>query len=343
MNNEFLYNKYKPLELKDLIGQKEVKSIINYLIKKKNIPCNYIFYGPKGTGKTSFSRIFFKKINCLKNFNGLCTNECLCKSNFPFKFDFLEVDAASNRKVEEMKEIIKFKDYVPVIYHYRTICIDEAQMLSNYSFNFLLKCIEESNKNFIIIFITTDFKKIPETIISRCMCLEFKKINKDLIFKKLLEISKKEKINFEEKALKIISENSEGSMRNALVTLDKLVALTNNKVSYIKALENTNLLKKQIIKRIVSLILEKKREELIFLVCSFKESTTDFYEALNVLHKYLSEEIIFLFKKKDDLLIKKLIKIRDCVSKEIFFFRKNLNQFNNFYYVILKCFLKINA
>ncbi|UOQ38020.1 DNA polymerase III subunit gamma [Candidatus Vidania fulgoroideae] len=344
MKNKFLYNKYKPLSLKDFIGQKEIISIVKYLIRKKNVPCNYIFYGPKGTGKTSFSRIFFKLINCSKNFNKVCTKNCLCKKNFPFKFDFLEIDAASNRKVEEIKEILKFKEYVPVIYKYRTICIDEAQMLSNHSFNFLLKCIEESNKNFIIIFITTNFKKIPETIVSRCMCLEFKKVEKDLICEKLIEISQKENINFEKKALELISNTSDGSVRNALVTLDKIVALTNNNVSYIKTLQNTSLLKKTVMEEIISLLLENNRKKLDFFISSFKDRTSDFCEALDSLYKHISKKIIFFFRgEEDSYLIKKMITIRDCISREIFFLKGKTNNFNNFYYVILKCFLKINA
>lgn len=341
MNNEFLYNKYKPLEIEEFVGQKDVIRIIKYLILNKNVPCNYIFYGPKGTGKTSFSRIFFKIINCSKNFNKKCSKKCLCKNKFPFEFDFLEIDAASNRKVEEIKEIVKFKDYIPIMYHYRMISIDEAHMLSNYSFNFLLKCIEESNKNFVIVFITTNLNKIPETIRSRCMCLRFKKISKNNIFKRIKYISEKEKIIFDEKSLKIISKNSEGSMRDALVNLEKIVALTNNNLSYKNTLKNIDFVDDFIIKKILKLIIDKNRKKIIDFIIFLKNKIKNFNNLIKNIFFYINKLVIDNFKFNKD--IKKLLILRECFIKEFIISKKiNEEQYENFFCVILKCFNKIN-
>ncbi|MGX7583082.1 DNA polymerase III subunit gamma/tau [Candidatus Vidania fulgoroideorum] len=345
MNNKFLYNKYKPLNLEDFIGQKKIIKIITYLINNKNVPCNYVFYGPKGTGKTSFSRIFFKILNCKNSFKNCFDKSCLCKKKFPFEFDFLEIDAASNRKIEEIKEIIKFKDYVPVLYRYKVISIDEAQMLSSYSFNFLLKCIEDSNDNFIIIFITTSFEKIPETIRSRCMCLEFEKISSNEIFLKIKEISEKEKINFDEKSLKLISKKSDGSMRDSLVLLDKIVALTENKVFYNSVIEILGTIDIEEIKSIFRFIINGKKKEMIdFITSNFSKRNINSIEFIKNIHSYVNKTLLNLYKlDKNNEKIISVMKLRDCLFEEISFLKNiNNNQYLDFFCTLIKCFLNVN-
>ncbi|QSW37763.1 AAA family ATPase [Candidatus Vidania fulgoroideae] len=228
MTKKFLYNKYLPQKESEIIGQYHIKKIINNLITNNTIPCNYIFHGKSGTGKTTYSRIFFNKINCK---NHPYKKPCTCKITNS-KTDFLEIDAASHRKVEEIKEVFKSRIYLPIQNKYRVICIDEAQMLSLYSFNYLLKIIEYENKKLIVIFITTQFNKIPTTIKSRCLCLNFKKIKTTTLLKYLLHITHQEKTPVNKKILKIIAKNSQGSVRQALVYLNKIIAYNTNKITH---------------------------------------------------------------------------------------------------------------
>ncbi|MGX7582651.1 AAA family ATPase [Candidatus Vidania fulgoroideorum] len=220
MTTKFLYNKYLPQVESEIIGQEHIKKIINGLIKQHTLPGNYIFHGKYGTGKTAYSKIFFNKINCQKHHQ---KSYCNCKRHCS-QTDFIEIDAASNRKVTEIKEFFKKRLYLPIENKYRIICIDEAQMLSSYSFNYLLKIIEQANKRLIVIFITTQFNKIPDTIKSRCLCLKFKKIRPKLLIKYLHYILNKEKLTINKNIIKIIAKNSHGSVRNALVQLNIILA-----------------------------------------------------------------------------------------------------------------------
>ncbi|AXN02480.1 DNA polymerase III subunit gamma [Candidatus Vidania fulgoroideae] len=218
----FLYKKYKPTNILNFVGQKIAKSFFFFFLKKKKFPSSYILYGSKGTGKTTFSKIFSKSIMCKKR-----KKICNCKSciNFKSNIDFNEIDAASNRKVEDISNIFENINYKPVFGNYKVYVLDEVHMLSKHAFNFMLNILENLPSYIKIILVTSEIEKIPETVSSRCFKIHFKKFKEKKIYNFLKCIIKKENIYIKKKILKEISFCSNGSIRDALVQLDYFFVL----------------------------------------------------------------------------------------------------------------------
>jgi len=230
MNYTILSNKWRPKNLDEVVGQEESIYTIKNIIKSKSIHNAYLISGQQGTGKTSLARIIIKCINCKINITINPCNKCSCciEIENDTNIDSIEIDAASKTKVEEIKEIINSSHYKNTQNRFKTYIIDECHMLSINSFNYLLKILEETKYNIIYILITTQLEKIPETIISRCINLNLKKISKNNIKKRLLQIFKNENLNYNDQAVNKLIDFSNGSMRQTLNTLEKL-----NKTKYI--------------------------------------------------------------------------------------------------------------
>ena len=223
-----LYRKYRPQKLEELVGQEHIKIALSNAIELNKISHAYLFTGPRGTGKTSTARIFAKSLNCKK---GLTTSPCgECESCVDIAnavpMDVIEIDAASNRKVEDTQNILEKILYAPVYGRYKIYIIDEVHMLSNTAFNSLLKTLEEPPENVIFILATTEVHKVLDTIKSRCQRFDFRRITTDDIVKHLRYISDKEGINIEDDALKSIAKNSAGGMRDSIALLDQLSILS---------------------------------------------------------------------------------------------------------------------
>lgn len=233
MSYQALYRKYRPSTLEDVIGQDVVIKILKNAIINNKICHAYMFSGPRGIGKTSIAKILAKTVNCLNLDNGdacgKCEN-CLSISNNSNP-DIIEIDAASNNGVDEIREIKSKINLVPNQLKYKVYIIDEVHMLSIGAFNALLKTLEEPPEHVIFILATTDLHKVPVTIISRCQCLEFHRISCDDITKRLKYISDKENINIDDSVLKRIAELSDGGMRDAVGMLDKLNAYSNSNIT----------------------------------------------------------------------------------------------------------------
>lgn len=233
MSYQALYRKYRPSTLEDVIGQDVVIKILKNAIINNKICHAYMFSGPRGIGKTSIAKILAKTVNCLNLDNGdacgKCEN-CLSISNNSNP-DIIEIDAASNNGVDEIREIKSKINLVPNQLKYKVYIIDEVHMLSIGAFNALLKTLEEPPEHVIFILATTDLHKVPVTIISRCQCLEFHRISCDDITKRLKYISDKENINIDDNVLKRIAELSDGGMRDAVGMLDKLNAYSNSNIT----------------------------------------------------------------------------------------------------------------
>lgn len=233
MSYQALYRKYRPSTLEDVIGQDVVIKILKNAIINNKICHAYMFSGPRGIGKTSIAKILAKTVNCLNLNNGdacgKCEN-CLSISNNSNP-DIIEIDAASNNGVDEIREIKSKINLVPNQLKYKVYIIDEVHMLSIGAFNALLKTLEEPPEHVIFILATTDLHKVPVTIISRCQCLEFHRISCDDITKRLKYISDKENINIDDNVLKRIAELSDGGMRDAVGMLDKLNAYSNSNIT----------------------------------------------------------------------------------------------------------------
>lgn len=229
MNEKYipLYRKYRPQKLEEVVGQEHIKKALTNSIAMDRISHAYLFTGPRGTGKTSTARIFAKSLNCKEgptiNPCGKCEN-CIDITN-SVPMDVIEIDAASNRKVEDAQNILEKVMYAPVNSRYKIYIIDEVHMLSNTAFNALLKTLEEPPKNVIFILATTEIHKVLDTIKSRCQRFDFRRITTDDIVKHLRYISDEEKINITDDALFTIAKNSAGGMRDSIALLDQLSIL----------------------------------------------------------------------------------------------------------------------
>lgn len=226
-----LYRKYRPQTFHDLIGQENIVISLSKAIELNRIAHAFLLCGPRGTGKTSSARILAKSLNCKEGPTltpcGKCP-ACLDIMN-SIPVDVIEIDAASNRSVEDTQAILEKIQYVPVNGRYKIYVIDEVHMLSNHAFNALLKTLEEPPENVIFILATTEPQKVLETIISRCQRYDFRRITIDDIVKRLKYISEQENINIADEALFAIAKNSQGGMRDSLALLDQISVLGTNK------------------------------------------------------------------------------------------------------------------
>lgn len=229
MNKNYipLYRKYRPQTIEQIVGQEHIKKALANAIQMDRISHAYLFTGPRGTGKTSTARIFAKSLNCEKGPTISPCNECEnCKNiTNSIPIDVIEIDAASNRSVNDADEIIQKVALAPVQSRYKIYIIDEVHMLTNQAFNALLKTLEEPPKNVIFILATTEVHKVLDTIKSRCQRFDFKRITTDDIAKHLRYISDSEGINITDEALSYIAQNSAGGMRDSIALLDQLSVL----------------------------------------------------------------------------------------------------------------------
>lgn len=228
-----LYRKYRPKTFDDVVGQTSVVKVLRNSIQSQKFCHAYMFFGSRGTGKTSLSKIFAKAVNCLNpiegNPCGKCKN-CLAASEKEC-VDILEIDAASNNGVDEIRELRNKINLVPAELKYKVYIIDEVHMLSIGAFNALLKTLEEPPEHAIFILATTDPQKVPETIISRCQCFSFQRISTDMLIKRLKYVCDEENIKIDDDVLSEIAIASDGGMRDSLGMLDKLSSFSNDLIT----------------------------------------------------------------------------------------------------------------
>jgi DNA polymerase-3 subunit gamma/tau len=227
---EPLHHKYRPTSFDELVGQDPIKSTLKQALISDRIAPAYIFSGPRGTGKTSSARIFAKSLNCLKNEKAttLPCGECeLCKGiNLGNALDVIEIDAASNTGVENIRELIERSRFAPAKARWKVYVIDECHMLSTAAFNALLKTLEEPPRQVVFILATTDPQRVLPTILSRCMRFDFRRIGLKDIENHLIGIAKKEEISINEDAIALIAKHSQGGLRDAESLLDQVSLLT---------------------------------------------------------------------------------------------------------------------
>jgi len=230
INNKVLALKYRPKNFNELIGQNIMVETITNSIKSNKIPNAYLFTGIRGVGKTTTARIVAKSLNCKNGIENLCSDsmcehcEAITNSNH---LDVLEMDAASRTGIDDIRELIESSRYNPTSAKYKIFIIDEVHMLSKQAFNGLLKTLEEPPPHLKFIFATTEIKKIPVTIISRCQRFDLNRVSIQTLFQNLKKILKEENGNISDSALKIIAKASEGSVRDSLSLLDRALVTQN--------------------------------------------------------------------------------------------------------------------
>ncbi len=228
-NSKVLALKYRPQTFKDLIGHEEIATSIYNSIKINRSANAFLFTGIRGIGKTTFARIVAKALNCENALENICKKKCnhcdqIANSSH---IDVLEIDAASKTGVDDVRELIEFSRYPPTVAKFKIFIIDEVHMLSKQAFNALLKTLEEPPKYLKFIFATTEVKKIPITVISRCQRYDLSRVKSEELFVYLKNITIKEKKDVEDNAIKLIVKLSEGSVRDALSLLDRAIISSN--------------------------------------------------------------------------------------------------------------------
>ncbi len=237
--------KYRPQDFNTVVGQEHITTTLKNAIKNDHLAHSFLFCGPRGVGKTSTARILAKVINCENLSDDVTTcDECAsCKAfDEHASYNIYELDAASNNSVDDIRTLIDGVRFAPQRGAYKVYIIDEVHMLSNQAFNAFLKTLEEPPSHAIFILATTEKHKIIPTILSRCQIFDFKRIKQDDTISHLKEICSTEDISYDEDALQVIAQKSEGCMRDALSLMDKLVSFNQGKLNYDDVLENLNIL-----------------------------------------------------------------------------------------------------
>ena len=226
-----LYRKYRPTNFNEVVGQDKVITVIKNEIINNRISHAYLFSGPRGTGKTTTAKIIAKLVNCTNPVNGECCNKCDNCLNFKNSSDIVEIDAASNNGVDEIRELRDKVNLVPTNSKYKIYIIDEVHMLTTQAFNALLKTLEEPPAHVIFILATTEPNKIPLTVASRCQKFQFSKISNDEIVHRLSDIIKEENIKLDNEILLEIARLSDGGLRDAINMLDQLLAYKSENIT----------------------------------------------------------------------------------------------------------------
>ena len=298
MAYQTLYRKYRPKTFELVYGQDVIVKTLKNVIKNDKLSHAYLFTGPRGTGKTSSAKLFAKAINCLNNKDGDACNECEnCKSfNNNSNPDIIEIDAASNNGVDEIREIKNKVSLVPSMSKYKVYIIDEVHMLSIGAFNALLKTLEEPPEYIIFILATTEPQKIPATIISRCQRFDFKSISHDKMKQCLENIISKENISIDDGAIEEIINNSKGGMRDAIGLLDQASAFCNNNITANDIEELSGNISIKQIRTFLSNIMQKEYNVIFDLISNYSSNGKDFALICEKIINYIREGI--LYKKK---------------------------------------------
>ncbi len=291
MDYKVLYRKYRPDDFSSIIGQDYMISILKNAIKKDKISHAYIFSGPRGTGKTSTAKVFAKAINCLHpTDNGPCNN---CDSCLKFKenADIIEIDAASNNGVDEIREIINNIKLAPAYSKYKVYIIDEVHMLSTSAFNALLLTLEEPPKHVVFILATTNIEAVPITILSRCQRFDFHKIALTDIINRLKYVVQEEKIAIDDEALEEIAYISDGGLRDALSILDQLSSNTST-ITIEDVTSHFGSASKKQIADLYNCVLTNDVPKFIEMMNSFKKLAIDYKLLIRKLLEHLEEEAV---------------------------------------------------
>ncbi len=317
-----LYRKFRPLKFEDMVGQEHITKTIKNQIMSGRVGHAYLLNGGRGTGKTTTAKILARAINCLNPQNGEPCNECeICKAALSGSLtDIVEMDAASNNSVDDIRAIRDEVNFLPTLAKYRVYIIDEVHMLSTGAFNALLKTLEEPPAHVKFILATTEPQKLPATILSRCQRFDFKKISNEDIIKRLEYVCKESGIEATDEALKIIAILAEGAMRDALSILERCLQEGTEKIDgdFIKDL--VGIPKLTFISEIIQAIIEYKIEDALKAVETIENEGKDLQNLLWELIKYTKDILVWKTTEKLEIYseaeLQKIQELSSKISKE---------------------------
>lgn len=297
MANLVLYRKYRPQKFGEVVGQEHVVQTLTNSIKGNNISHAYLFSGPRGSGKTTIARLFAKAINCEKSENGFepCNKCSSCQEIMGAKsMDLIEIDAASHRGIDDVRELREGIKFAPVKSKYKIFIIDECHQLSKDAANALLKTLEEPPAHAVFLLATTESHKMIPTILSRCQKFDFKRLQVPEIIKKLEFISKKENVKFDNSALSLIALNSRGSFRDAESLLDECLSFSGGKgeIKTEDIKELLGIVEVGEISRFVDCIISKNTKDSILFINSIIDNGVDLQEFTKTLVFYLRQQLL---------------------------------------------------
>ena len=297
-----LYRKYRPKDFDSVVGQDSIIRTLCNSIINNNFSHAYMFFGPRGTGKTTVSKIFARNVNCLSPINGIACKECdACKISFSKDcVDIIEIDAASNNGVDEIRDLRNNVSLVPNELKFKVYIIDEVHMLSTGAFNALLKTLEEPPDHVIFILATTDPQKVPETIISRCQCFSFKRISDDIIKQRLDYVCEQENIDIDDIVLKKIAILSDGGLRDALGSLDKLLSYSNKKITIDDFNEVNGVISDEELDIFIHNIMAGNIKDVLSEIASFNNSGKNLIQILAQLIDYCRNLIVDYYLNNND-------------------------------------------
>ncbi len=316
--------KYRPKTFEDVVGQEHVVKTLQNALRYKKISNAYLFTGQRGIGKTTIARIFAKGLNCEKGPTPTPCGKCeMCREiETGNSLDVIEIDGASNRGIDQIRELRENVRFMPVKARYKVIIIDEVHMLTNEAFNALLKTLEEPPENVVFIFATTEPRKIPETVLSRVQRFDFRPLPENILIKRLEYICEKEGINCEKEALPIIYEASEGSMRDAISLLEQAYIYGEGEIKANTLRDVLGILEDEVFFKLFTMVNKENSKgilELLHNVLNKGYSLFDFHKGLikasyNLMEALLLEkdnkytELVPYFSEMDILYIFKILK-----------------------------------
>lgn len=314
MDYKVLYRKYRPKNFDELVGQEHIKKILKNSIVNDKIAHAYMFTGPRGTGKTSTAKIFARTLNCLNSENGIPCGECNNCINFNSSPDVIEMDAASNNSVDDIRNIIDNIGIAPTNSKYKIYIIDEVHMLTTQAWNAFLKTLEEPPSNVIFVLATTDIQKVPITVLSRCQRFDFQRIDRTLINQNLSCICEKENLKYSDDALREISYLSDGCMRDALSILDQLSKVSDEiNIEVVK--NNYGTVTSEDIDILYSAILKNDIDLLVSTLSLIKESGIDIKVLIDkLLDNFIDKAVSMKKKNVSTNAFKQLKKLIDSLN-----------------------------
>lgn len=320
-----LYRKYRPKSFDDVVDQKYIIETLKNSILNDKISHAYMFFGPRGIGKTTVAKIFARAVNCTNNSNGNPCEKCdSCIASAEKEcVDIIEIDAASNNGVDEIREIKSKVNLVPNSLKYKVYIIDEVHMLTAGAFNALLKTLEEPPKHVIFILATTDPQKVSSTIISRCQCFSFKRISDDCNVNRLREISDLEKIEIDDETLKQISIYSDGGLRDSLSTLDKLSSYKNGKITVEDFYEINDMISKSDLEDFYKIIISTDIKQMILKLDKFYASGKNIVEIMNQFLIFLKDKIVDYYLSGTNIDVYRTEKLLVKLNENMFELKKD--------------------